>query len=76
MGSKRLKESLAIVLIGDGVVALLDPDRHNRLWKRGPEPYRKVMEEFVRRPGLTRVLSVLKIALGLWLASRQKSDKS
>lgn len=73
MGSKRIKESLAIVLIGDGVVALLDPDRHNRLWKRGPEPYRKAMEAFVQRPGLTRLLSALEIGLGVWLASRQKA---
>jgi hypothetical protein len=73
MGIKRLKESLAIVLIGDGAVAFLDPDRHNRLWKKGPQPYQKVMREFVQRPGLTRLLSVLEIALGLWLASRQKA---
>lgn len=72
MCSKRLKESLAIVLIGDGVVALLDPDRHNRLWEEGPQAYQEVMREFVRRPGITRLLSVLEIGLGVWLASRQE----
>ncbi len=73
MGSKRLRESLAIVLIGDGVVALLDPDRHNRLWEKGPQSYQNVMREFVQRPGVTRWLSVLEIGLGVWLASRQKA---
>lgn len=38
MAAKRLREIIAIILIGDGVVGLLDPKRHVGLWRRGPEP--------------------------------------
>jgi ABC-type Zn uptake system ZnuABC Zn-binding protein ZnuA len=45
--SKRLKEFLAIVLIGDGAVGFLDPQRHSQLWCNGSETYRQLMGEFV-----------------------------
>jgi hypothetical protein len=71
---KRIKELVGIILIGDGVVGLVDPERHARLWRRGPEGYQKVMGELVRRPGATQLLSAAEIALGIWLAARQKTQ--
>lgn len=72
MLSSRVKELLAILLIGDGVVALLNPQRHVHLWRRGPKVYRQLMEAFLRRPGMTQLLSAVEVVLGIWWASRQQ----
>lgn len=70
--TSRLKESVAIVLIGDGVVALADPKRHARLWHSGPEVWQNLIKPFIDRPYLTQILAILQIGFGMWLASRQK----
>lgn len=69
----RLVETLGLILIGDGMVGLFDTRRHMRLWRRGPEPYQKVMESLINKPGVVRLLSGAEITLGFWLASRQKT---
>ncbi len=69
---KRIKESIALMMIGDGALVLFDPCRHVLLWADGPKPWRKAMSPFVKRPGLTRMAGALELGLGLWLASRQK----
>ena len=74
--NSRLKESVAIVLIGDGVVALADPKRHARLWQGGPEVWQNLIKPFIDRPYLTQILAVLEIGFGMWLASRQKPAPS
>ncbi|MEX0804476.1 MAG: hypothetical protein WD688_14360 [Candidatus Binatia bacterium] len=71
---QRLAESLAILLIGDGIVGLLQPRRHVVLWESGPSMWRKAMRPFVRRPGLTQLLGLAAIGFGLWLASRQEAN--
>ena len=71
---RRMTEIAALLLIGDGVVGLLQPERHTRLWRNGPAPYRAAMQPFVRNPGLTRFAAAGELALGLWWASRQRPD--
>lgn len=71
MLSQRLKEVLAIMLVGDGLIAAIAPRRLSRLWQFGPRPYRNFMERFIQRPGMTRMLSMSQVAAGLWLALRQ-----
>jgi hypothetical protein len=68
---KRCKESFGLMLIGDGVLALLEPERHVRLWAEGPRLWRMLMKPFVSRPTITRVVGGLELAFGLWLSSRQ-----
>ena len=72
MVEKQIKEMAAIVMIGDGVVALLTPERHCRLWKFGPRRYREVIAWFEERPHVTRLFSAAEIGLGVWLALRQQ----
>ena len=72
MLSRRMKELLAMLIIGDGIIALLFPRRHCLLWKFGPQPYRDLMQEFAARPGMTRLLGAMEAALGIWLASEQE----
>ena len=62
---------LAILMIGDGLVATIAPRRLSRMWQMGPRPYRKFMEAFIQRPRMTRLLSLGQVGAGLWLASRQ-----
>ena len=72
MLNRRMKELLAMLIIGDGILAVLFPRRHCLLWKTGPKVYRDLMQEFAQRPGMTRLLGLLEAALGIWLASRQQ----
>lgn len=73
MWNQRIKECVGIVLIGDGIVGLLNPRRHSRLWKNGPRSYRAMMQFFIERPNFLRVLSAVEAALGYWLATQQKA---
>ena len=69
MWQKRLKETLAIVTIGDGVIAVLAPRQHSLLWAgAGPESARKIACFFADNPNYMRLLGVTQIAWGLWLA--------
>lgn len=65
----RIAESMAIITIGDGVIAALFPARHAARWMIGPGPVRRVMSTFVEHPGLTRAVGVAQVAAGIaWVA--------
>jgi hypothetical protein len=70
----RITEFLAMLLVGDGVLSAIDPERHCLLWEIGPEPCRKAMDEFATHPAVTRVLGALEAAAGIWIASRQEPE--
>lgn len=74
MIQQRITELAALLMVGDGIVGLMQPERHTRLWWSGPRRYREAMEPFVRSPALTRVAGAAEAAVGLWLASRQKPE--
>lgn len=74
--TRRAVETIAILLIGDGVVGASNPQRHARLWLAGPPGWRRAMALFVERPGFTRALSALEAGLGIWLASRAEAGSS
>jgi hypothetical protein len=67
-----MNETAAMLMVGDGILAVLEPRRHVKLWMDGPKPWRATMKPFVTRPGMTRVLGALELGLGVWLASRQR----
>lgn len=68
--SVPLADAVAIVVIGDGVVGALFPSRHVARWMRGPAAWRAVMRPFADHPGLTRVVGVAEVGVGLWWAGR------
>ena len=70
MIGRRLTEVGAKLLIRNGVVALMAPRRLSRSWQIGAKPYQNVLEAFIQRPGLTRVVSLGQVALGVWLSRR------
>src|SRR5262249_21884993 len=72
MGGRRWNEVVAMSMIGDGVLAVLQPERHCRLWEFGPKGYRAVIEWCAQHPTATRLMGAAEVALGIWLGSRQK----
>jgi hypothetical protein len=71
---RRIKETFAIITIGDGAIELVAPREHSLLWEIGPESTRKVARFFADNPGYMRLLGASQIAFGLWLALRQYRD--
>ena len=71
MLGKHLKELVAILLIGEGVIALLFPKQHVLLWEIGPQAYKDCLSEFARQPNRTRCLAALEVIAGICLAMRQ-----
>ncbi len=74
MGMRNIAELVAMLAIGDGVIALAAPRRHSLLWRFGPEGYKRAMEAFAERPALTRLLAAVEVGLGLWLALSQYEE--
>lgn len=68
----RVAEMAAIFMVGDGLVGLVQPQRHVDLWKQDALGADKTVTPFVGRPGLRRLYAAAQIAVGLWLASRQR----
>jgi hypothetical protein len=66
------KESLAMMMVGEAMVTLIDPKRHCRLWMRGPERWKQFIQLFVEHPVLTRGLALGELGLGVWLAEKQR----
>jgi len=67
-----LKHITAIALIGDGLLALVNPERDALAWRFGPEPFRSLMGYMSKRPALTRWVGATQIAAGVWLAMREE----
>jgi hypothetical protein len=68
---KRLLDALGLLLVGDGILSLVDPKRHCLLWEIGPKPCRALIDEFVQHPRVTRIAGVAEAALGILLAEMQ-----
>ena len=69
--ARRIKETVAIVTAGDGLIALIAPREHSLLWEVGPEGVRKLARLSAENPNYIRLLGAAQIAFGLWLALRQ-----
>ncbi|MUN64623.1 hypothetical protein GMA12_15985 [Kocuria sediminis] len=66
----RIAESIALVTIGDGVIAALFPARHAARWMIGPAPVRRVVAMLVEHPGLMRAAGVAQVVAGIaWVAA-------
>jgi hypothetical protein len=69
---KRTKHFAAMVLIGDGVMAVVHPTKDAKAWKKGPKVWQRLMHELAKRPGLTRAIGVMQIVGGVWWALKQE----
>ena len=70
----RAKHFAAMVLIGDGVMALIHPTLDANAWKRGPKPWRDLMHGLAQRPNLTRAIGAAQIAAGIYWALKQEAS--
>lgn len=68
----QAKHITSIVLIGDGLLALISPSRDAKAWRMGPEPFRTLMSFMVKKPGLTRWVGAAEVAVGVWWALREE----
>lgn len=75
MWARRLRETFAIIAIGDGTIELIVPRQHSLLWEVGPESVRKVARFCADNPNYMRFMGVVKIGFGLWLALRQYREE-
>lgn len=63
---KRAKHFAAMVLIGDGIMALVHPRQDAKAWKKGPWLWCKLMGALAERPVLTRVIGAAQVIGGIW----------
>lgn len=69
----RAAEMAATFMIGDGLLGLLQPERHVALWEEDALGAEKLVAPFRDRPGRRRAYALLQIAAGVALAHRQRS---
>ena len=72
--ARRVEHFAAMVLIGDGVMALVHPSKDADAWKKGPQVWRRLMEALAERPGLTMAIGAAQVAIGVAWALRQSRD--
>ncbi|HEV2273505.1 MAG TPA: hypothetical protein VGR96_05030 [Acidobacteriaceae bacterium] len=73
--SNRWKHFTAMILIGDGMLAVVRPEHDTTAWACGPRPWRKLMRALHRRPALTRVLGAVQAAGAIyWALSQEEID--
>lgn len=72
---KRFAHFVAMVLIGDGVMALVHPQRDAKAWAAGPKPWRDLMQALHDRPVLTRAIGATQVAAGIVWALNQENEQ-
>jgi hypothetical protein len=71
---RRLVECVAMLMIGDGILAVIMPERHMKVWHKGPHLWEMMMRQFIKRPEMTRWLGAVELATGIWLAQKVDPD--
>ncbi len=70
----RAKHFAAMVLIGDGVMAIVHPEKDAKAWKQGPKFWQNLMHGLSKRPNLTRAIGAAQIIGGIWWALKQEDE--
>jgi hypothetical protein len=68
IANRRIAESIGMLMIGEGALALARPQDHCRLWRGTNEWWSGVVGWFVEHPTVVRAFAALEIAAGFWLA--------
>jgi len=71
--AKRAKNALALLAIGDGVMQIVAPQEHERLWMVGPAWVSKAkgIGWLSENPRYTRLLGAAQVGGAVWFALRQ-----
>ena len=70
VATKRTAEMAAVFMIGDGLLGLLQPNRHVDLWRSKVGAVDALIRPFKDRPGRRRLYGVAQMAAGIALAAR------
>ncbi len=66
---RRIIEVGALFLIGDGIMGLIKPCWHSRIWHFGPQLAQAVTEELADHPNTARAVYAAEVAIGIVIAS-------
>ena len=69
IGMKRAAEMAAVFMIGDGMLGLLQPERHVDLWRSEVAPVDALVKPFGGHPARRRLYGALQLATGIALAA-------
>ena len=69
LGIRRSAEMVALFMIGDGMLGLLQAKRHVELWRSDVAAVDVLVRPFAERPARRRAYGLLQIGAGLALAS-------
>ena len=69
LGWKRTGEMAAVFMIGDGILGLVQPERHVALWRTPVAAVDALVRHFAGRPAWRRGYGALQVAAGLALAA-------
>lgn len=67
---KRAAEMAAIFMIGDGLLGIVQPDRHVDLWRSDVAAVDRLVRPFGGRPARRRAYGLLQLGAGMLLASQ------
>lgn len=70
LGLQRSAEMAAVFMIGDGLLGLLQPERHVALWRSDVRAVDGLVRPFAGHPARRRAYGLLQIGAGVLLASR------
>ncbi|NJC33736.1 hypothetical protein GGR88_001210 [Sphingomonas jejuensis] len=69
---KRAAEMAAVFMIGDGLLGVLQPKRHVKLWRSDVTAVDLLVRPFHKHPTRRRLYGVLQASAGVLLASALK----
>ncbi|HEX5233961.1 MAG TPA: hypothetical protein VFW25_01380 [Silvibacterium sp.] len=73
MNWTQLKYLTAMMLIGDGVLAMLRPHRDARTWSMGPRFWKDLMAYLSDHPDMLRCIGAAEVAVGFTLVASHGS---
>ena len=76
LGLKRSAEMAAVFMIGDGLLGLLQPERHVALWRSKVDAVDVLVRPFGNHPGRRQLYGLAQIGAGIVLAATLRPERS
>jgi homospermidine synthase len=73
----HLKHLTAVVLIGDGIMAVARPQHEALAWSRGPWLWRRSTRWMAKYPTMTRLVGAAQIVVGIcWMIRKEEKQET
>ena len=66
----RVLSLLAISTIGEGIFLILFTRKYLKIWRLGPRLFKNIIDFFVNRPLITKIIGTTYVGFGLWIGSK------